>query len=319
MTIRRPSLASGHAWVGVSAFVKYDGPTIILAIAIYGSWAFLLSLHEHISWWILAPAAGYVMQWHASLQHEAIHSFQGVPKWLRRALVWPPIGICLPFELFRRSHILHHRNSQLTFPGQDTESYYHDEEVWEDFGRPWRWLLVLNQTFIGRILLGPILWTSNLFAKEAMVVVSGNWSNVGIWLRHLAGVAIVFALVRCAFGMPIGQYLLEFVYPGLMLGMVRSFIEHRWGPHPSERTAVVESNLLFGLLFLFNNLHAVHHLYPALPWYRIRRVWRENEGHIRTLNGGFVFRGYGEIARRWMLWPNFIPVHPPSRSGSPAK
>jgi hypothetical protein len=24
-----------------------------------------------------------------------------------------------------------------------------------------------------------------------------------------------------------------------------------------------------------------------------------------------VFRGYGEIARRWLITPNFIPIHPP--------
>jgi hypothetical protein len=51
--------------------------------------------------WITAPLAGYVVQWHFSLQHEAIHSMRGIPKWLRRALVWPPIGIWFPFELYR--------------------------------------------------------------------------------------------------------------------------------------------------------------------------------------------------------------------------
>jgi hypothetical protein len=52
---------------------------------------------------------------------------------------------------------------------------------------------------------------------------------------------------------------LEFVYPALVLGMMRSFTEHRWGERASERTAIVESNWVFGLLFLWNNLHAVHH------------------------------------------------------------
>ena len=314
MTVRRLSLTDVDGQIGVSTFERHDGPTIMLAIVIYGSWSLLLCLHERIPWWILAPVAGYVVQWHSSLQHEAIHSFQGVPKWLRTALVWPPIGVCLPFELFRRSHTLHHRNAHLTFPSEDTESFYHEEEEWEDFGRPWRGLLVINQTFIGRILIGPLLWTSNLCVKESMAIACGNRSNIGIWLRHFAAVTAVFAVVACAFGMPIWRYLIEFVYPGLMFGMMRSFIEHRWGERPTERTAVVESNWLFSLLFLFNNLHAVHHLYPTLPWYRIGRVWRKHEDYIRAHNGGFVFRGYSEIARRWLITPNFIPVHPPSRS-----
>lgn len=316
MTARQLTLASGRDNIRVSARARYDYPTILLAVTIYGSWTLLLLLEARIPWWIMAPIAGYVIQWHSSLQHEAIHSFHGVPRWFRTAMVWPPIGLCLPFELFRRSHILHHRNSQLTFPGEDTESYYHDAEVWEDFGRPWRGLLVINQTFLGRVLIGPLLWTSNLYRKEAMAFASGDGTNVGVWLRHLVGVSIVLAIVAFGTGVPARQYLVEFVYPGLMLGMMRSFIEHRWGERPDERTAVVESNGLFGVLFLFNNLHAVHHLFPGLPWYRIRRVWRDHGEHIRTHNGDFVFRGYGEIARRWLVRPNFIPVHPPSRSNA---
>lgn len=316
MTTRRLSFADIDDQIGTSTLARYDIPTILLAIVIYGAWSSLLFWHERLAWWILVPAAGYVVQWHASLQHEAIHSFKGVPKWLRTALVWPPIGVFLPYELFRRSHTLHHRNAHLTFPGEDTESYYHEEEEWEDFGHPWRVLLVINQTFIGRILIGPLLWTSNLCVKEVTAVASGNRSNIGIWLRHLVGVSAVFAIVTCAFGLPAWRYLVEFVYPGLMFGMMRSFIEHRWGEHPTERTAVVESSWLFSLLFLFNNLHAVHHLYPTLPWYRIGRVWREHGDDIRARNGGFVFRGYGEIARRWLITPNFIPVHPPSQSNA---
>jgi fatty acid desaturase len=93
---------------------------------------------------------------------------------------------------------------------------------------------------------------------------------------------------------------------------MRSFTEHRWGERPSERTAVVESNWVFGLLFLWNNLHVVHHVLPTLPWWKVPQVWRDNRERIQTHNGGFVFRGYGEIARRWLLTPNFIPLHPAS-------
>ncbi len=106
------------------------------------------------------------------------------------------------------------------------------------------------------------------------------------------------------------QYLMEFVYPGLVLGMMRSFTEHRWAERPSERTAVVESNWVFGLVFLWNNLHVVHHVFPTLSWWKMPRIWRENRERIQAYNGGFVFRGYGEIARRWFLTPNFIPVYP---------
>ena len=302
-----PGYPSCESW-----FERHDGPTLLVAVAIYASWLALLVSHRHIPWWITAPLAGYVVQWHFSLQHEAIHSMRGIPKWLRRALVWPPIGIWFPFELYRQSHSLHHRDSWLTYPGEDTESYYHEEEEWEDYGNLSRWLLLVNQTFLGRLFVGPFLRTPQLFIKEAGKIIAGDTANLGIWFRHIIAVALILLVVAEVFDMSALQYLAEFVYPGLVLGMMRSFTEHRWGERPSERTAVVESNWVFGLLFLWNNLHVVHHVLPTLPWWKVPQVWRDNRERIQTHNGGFVFRGYGEIARRWLLTPNFIPLHPAS-------
>jgi fatty acid desaturase len=309
-TTRRLMLAATGDKNTESWFERHDGPTLLVAVAIYASWLALLLSHRQIPWWITAPLAGYVVQWHFSLQHEAIHSMRGIPRWLRRALVWPPIGIWFPFELYRRSHSQHHRDSCLTYPKKDTESYYHEDEEWEDYGDLSRWLLIINQTFLGRLFVGPFLRTPQLFIKEVGKIVAGDSSNLGIWVRHVIAVVLILLIVAEVFEMSVLQYLAEFVYPGLVLGLMRSFTEHCWGERPSERTAVVESNWVFGLLFLWNNLHVVHHVFPTLPWWKVPRVWRENHECIRAHNGGFVFRGYGEIARRWLLTPNFIPVHP---------
>jgi fatty acid desaturase len=311
-TTRRLMLAATGERRSESWFERHDGPTLLVAAATYAGWLTLLISLRHIPWWITAPLAGYVVQWHFSLQHEAIHSMRGIPKWLRRALVWPPIGIWFPFELYRRSHSEHHRDSSLTYPGEDTETYYHEEEDWEDYGNLSRWLLIVNQTFLGRLFIGPLLRTPQLFIKEIGKIIAGDASNLGIWVRHIIAVVLILLIVTEVFDVPALQYLVEFVYPGLVLGMMRSFTEHRWGERSSERTAVVESNWVFGLLFLWNNLHVVHHVIPTLPWWKVPRVWRENRELIQAHNGGFVFRGYGEIARRWLLTPNFIPVHPPS-------
>jgi fatty acid desaturase len=311
-TIQRLTLAVVDRPHQESAFERHDGPTVLLALAIYASWFLLLGFNKALPWWILAPLSGYVVQWHFSLQHEAIHAMRGLPKWFRTALVWPPIGGWFPFELYRRSHAQHHRNSHLTYPSEDTESFYHEDEDWEDYGNLQRGLLIVNQSFLGRLLLGPFLRTPRLYVTEIKKIAAGDLANVMIWLRHLIGFVVILALLEF-FGMPAWRYLAEFMYPGLIFGMMRSYTEHRWGERPSERTAVVESNWVFGLLFLWNNIHAVHHLFPALPWYKIPRVWREHRDRIEMHNGGFVFRGYGEIAWRWLVRPNFIPVHPASR------
>ncbi len=48
-------------------------PTWIVAVAIYASWAALIVFNRHIPWPLLMLAGGYVLAWHFSLQHEAIH------------------------------------------------------------------------------------------------------------------------------------------------------------------------------------------------------------------------------------------------------
>jgi fatty acid desaturase len=291
-------------------FERCEGPTLLVASAIYAGWAALLYFHHAIPGWLLAVSGGYVIQWHSSLQHEAIHAMRGLPRWLRTALVYPPLGGCLPFELYRRSHLQHHRNGHLTSPGEDTESFYHDADDWKQYGRVRRMVLVANQTLLGRLLIGPFLHVPRLYWHEGREIVRGHTANLAIWLRHLLACALVFLIVTAIFEMPLWLYLAAFLYPGLVFGMVRSFTEHRWSEDADERTAIVESNWIFGLLFLWNNLHAVHHIFPAAPWYRLPRIWREYRDDIVAHNGGLVFRGYGEIARRWLIVPNFVPVHP---------
>ncbi len=68
--------------------------------------------------------------------------------------------------------------------------------------------------------------------------------------------------------------------------------------------------MLFGLLYLYNNLHVAHHLKPTMPWYDIPRYYRDNRVELLKDNGHFVYRGYAELAKRWLFVPVFSPVHP---------
>src|ERR1700722_9324777 len=74
----RLTLAIAEDPASQSWFGQHDGPTLLVAAAIYVSWLSLLASYKYIPWWITAPLAGYVVQWHFSLQHEAIHSMRGL-------------------------------------------------------------------------------------------------------------------------------------------------------------------------------------------------------------------------------------------------
>lgn len=291
-------------------FWRNEGPTWVLAAALYGSWGGLVWFHAALPWWILLPAAAYVTAWHLNFQHEAIHGWRSIPGWLRTAIVWPPIGGWLPYELYRRNHSIHHRNARLTFPGKDTESFYSRREDWQRYSAVWRWILTANQTFAGRLLLGPWLRWRRLVTGDFARLLRGDLADGWIWLRHGLGVSAVLGFATGVAGMPLWQYLLFFVYGGMVLGMVRPFLEHRWGERPYERIASVESNPVMGLLWLWNNLHIVHHLHPTMPWYEIPRFYRQNRPQLLAMNGHYVYRGYWQLAREHLMTPTFVPVHP---------
>jgi fatty acid desaturase len=291
-------------------FRRYDGPTWIVALVLYGTWVLLIWFNALLPWWVIMPVGAYLLAWHFSLQHEAIHSFRGVPAWLRFAVVFPPIGLWFPYPLYRKSHTTHHRDIHLTIPGVDTESYYVRQADWAHMGAFKRGILTFNQTMAGRLLIGPILRLSTLIAKETRRVRQGDFSHLPHWAAHAAAVAALFWFISGVCAFPWWQYCLLVAYPGLSLSLLRAFTEHRAAEDSQERTASVESNALFGILYLYNNLHVAHHLKPAMPWYDIPRFYRDNRAALLAGNGQFVYEGYAQLARNYFLVTVFSPVHP---------
>jgi fatty acid desaturase len=292
------------------SFRKIDGPTWIVALVIYGLWFALVWFNALLPWWVIMPAGAYLLAWHFSLQHEAIHAFRGVPAWLRFAVVFPPLGLWFPYPLYRKSHSTHHRDANLTVPGVDTESYYVLRADWQRMGPVKRALLTANQTMAGRLLLGPMLRLWILVTRETGRVRRGDFSHLPHWAVHAAAVALLFRFISGVCGFPWWQYCLLVAYPGLSLSLLRAFTEHRSADQSDERTAAVESNVVFGLLYLYNNLHVAHHLKPTMAWYDIPRFYRANRDELLSGNGHFVYPGYWELAKRHLFVPVFSPVHP---------
>ena len=68
------------------------------------------------------------------------------------------------------------------------------------------------------------------------------------------------------------------------------------------------------LLFLNNNLHLVHHTHPALPWHALPAAYRARRAEWQAINGGYVFRGYGAVLRKFALRAKEPVAHPAPRS-----
>jgi fatty acid desaturase len=177
-------------------------------------------------------------------------------------------------------------------------------------GPVWRALASARTTLLGRVALGPAF----LIGGSIRDLLGDAWrgkrgARVTV-RRHLILCAPVLIWVIAICHMPLWAYLAAFVYPGASLAMVRSFAEHRAMPETERRTAIVESAWIMGPLFLFNNLHAAHHLRHRVPWYQLPKFYRLNRAALIERNGGLVYHGYFDVARRYLFRPHDSPIHP---------
>ncbi|WP_310205908.1 fatty acid desaturase [Ancylobacter sp. 3268] len=291
-----------------------EWPTLCLSIAIYGGWGLLTFVHASLPIFVLIPLGAWIIAWQGSLQHEIIHGHPTRWRVFNRVLGSIPLSLWLPFQRYRMLHLCHHRDERLTDPLDDPESYYWTEADWARLGMVGRWLVKAQTRLIGRLVIGPFWSVGRFLLSEARAMLAGDRLLIRIWAHHLAGcVGIVLWLVLVCDFDPLA-YVLLFLYPGTALQMVRSFAEHKAESEVSRRTAIVENSPVLGLLFLNNNLHAVHHRHPTLPWYRLPDHYRAHRAAILEGNGGLLYRGYGDVFRRFLVRPHDQPEHPLGRA-----
>ncbi|GLK86186.1 fatty acid desaturase [Ancylobacter defluvii] len=291
-----------------------EWPTLSLSIAIYGGWGLLTFFHASLPVFVLIPLGAWIIAWQGSLQHEIIHGHPTRWRVFNRVLGSIPLSLWLPFQRYRMLHLCHHRDERLTDPLDDPESYYWTEADWTRLGSVGRWLVKAQTRLVGRLVIGPFWSVGRFLASEAKAMLAGDRLLIRIWAHHLAGcVGILLWLVLVCDFDPLA-YVLLFLYPGTALQMVRSFAEHKAESEVSRRTAIVENSPVLGLLFLNNNLHAVHHTHPTLPWYRLPDHYRANRAAVLEGNGGLLYRGYGDVFRRFLVRPHDQPEHPHGRA-----
>lgn len=297
---------SGASRAG-SGRTRFEGPTWLALAGCYGLWGSALWLSPLLGWWFVVPGA-IAVAFHSSLQHEILHGHPTRNALINEALVFPALGLFIPYRRFRDLHLRHHNDERLTDPYDDPESFYTARDAWVRGGSLTRALLRFNATFLGRMIVGPALALRGFWRLEAAGLQSGDAGCRGAWLRHVGGVLAVWICVTVS-GTHLGLYLLA-AYAGMSLIMVRSFIEHRAADQADQRTAIVEGGLFWRLLFLNNNYHAVHHAHPRTPWYDIPALWAADRDGVLSRNGGYHLPGYGNVMRRWFLRPREPVVHP---------
>ena len=282
-------------------------PTLLVAFGIYSIFFVTTWFYHALPIGLVMLLGAYSVAWHGSLTHEVVHGHPTRKPWLNAAIVLPNLALWLPFLIYQRTHLQHHRNQYLTSPDHDPESYYLTTAVWAGLSRPLQILLWINNSLLGRLLLGPLIMISRFYWNESRQLLNGDWHSLRAWAWHSLAVAVVLMWVIGVCQIPLTSYLLFIVYPALSLTLLRSYAEHQARANSAERSVIVEAHPLLALLYLNNNLHALHHAKPGLPWYKLPAHYRQHKATILTANGGYYYGGYGEIIKRHWLEPKELP------------
>lgn len=286
-----------------------EWPTLTLLAATYGLWAVATTwgaaLWLPLGVGLLAVALAQL----SSLQHEVLHGHPFRSRRLNEALVFPALGLLIPYGRFRDLHLAHHNDALLTDPYDDPESKYLDPAVWARLPGWMQGLLRINNTLLGRMVLGPALGQVALMRADWAAIRRGTPGVAAAWGWHAAGLVPVALWLGWVAAMPVWAYALG-AYLAMSLLKIRTFCEHRAHERASGRTVVIEDRGPLALLFLNNNLHVVHHMHPNVPWYRLPAMYAARKAHYLRRNDGYVYPSYAEVFRQHFLRAKDPVPHP---------
>jgi fatty acid desaturase len=302
----------GQQRVGRRGVSSVEWPTVGLIIGCYALWgaAGLLIWPDYP--FAALIVLGFAVALQSSIMHEVLHGHPTRSALVNEALVFLPIGLAWPFRRFKALHLRHHADERLTDPFDDPESYYHALWKHEELPAPMKAILKLNNTMVGRLVLGPWLSVTGFVLDDIRLAWRGDRAVRLAWLLHFAGLAVVLPVVAWGFGIPLWLYVLVPAWLGLGLISIRTFAEHQWSERPDGRTIIVERSPL-SWLFLNNNLHLVHHKVPTAAWYRLPRLFRERRDEWLAMNDGYVVPNYLALLKAYAFRAKEPVVHPALR------
>ncbi len=291
-----PPIIEAHAF----PTPKVEWPTLGLLALCYSTIALLTLLGGTLPLWLAFPLLALALALHSSLQHEVLHGHPFRNTRLNEALVFIPVGLFLPYRRFRDTHIAHHDDSRLTDPYDDPESNYMDPEIWHHLTPVIQKILLLNNTLLGRILIGPLVGMLYFYKDDLAAMLKGNRQIILPYILHFIGFAPLVWWLTAMSTLPLWAYILA-AYAGFGLLKIRTYLEHRAHENVPARTVLIEDRGPLSILFLNNNFHIVHHEFPKLPWYLIPQLYEANKEGFQQKNEGYTYKNYREVFTKYLF------------------
>ncbi len=239
-----------------------DLPTLALLGAMYALLIGNFALHA----WRPLPLALHVLVAVAAIHlaftvwHEAVHRNVSSRPWVNTAVgILGMFPYMTPYFMQRWIHLQHH--ARLNEP-DDPNSVYVDGPFWKLFLRYPR-ALGYARKLLARDPRTPVEQLSDLLGTGAIVAIFA-----GAWLA--GGLEDLLLL-----------WLLPVAIAKIVMDWYINYLPHVGLPaHRYKGTRVVDV-AWFTPLVLGHNYHAIHHLWPTLPWHRYREHFRERLDLLR--------------------------------------
>lgn len=295
---------------------KFEWPTLGLILLCTAFILLFTRFAADLPLWGVVVCLSVLLALHSSLQHEVLHGHPFRDRTLNEALVFIPFGVFLPYRRFRDSHIAHHNDPRLTDPYDDPESNYLDPAVWGRLGPFTRAILLVNNTLIGRIFIGPFVAMACFYKSDLGQIAKGNAPVIRAYALHFTGLGIWLWWMLNMSTLGLWAYILA-AYLGQSILKIRTYLEHRAHENTPARTVLIEDRGPLAFLFLNNNFHVVHHEFPKLAWYHIPKCYKAHKAEFRALNQGYIYKNYSEIFAKYLFKRKDAVPHPlyPPKSG----
>ncbi len=249
-------------------------PTLLLlvgCVAIYAACIWHLITAPTFSWWALAGISLCTYATYTPL-HDAVHgAVTGMSverRWINEWVGYVAAHcVGISFTAHRRSHLKHHRSTN--HPDEDPDMPYSANTT---AGLAAVWIKAVPKEWV--------------FAASFEHFTD---AEKGVMRREFAAIILsrLLILLLCAnLGVTLITLLLGQVIGNAVLVTLFAWSVHH--PHTEQErmktTTVYQArsglDTLLTLAWIYQNYHAIHHLYPKVPFFRYRRLYRALEPYL---------------------------------------
>ena len=253
---------------------KVAWPTVVLGLLLSVSYVATVaaSLVGMLSLWLAVPLLAAITYLSYTVLHESVHGSIAVNdptlRWLNRALGYMAAWVTMfPFTAHRYEHMAHHR-------------YANDDARDPDF-------------HVGRMCESPLaLVRAALRAWVSQFAYCGKnrWNIAPTSEKWLLGLEICAALIPRLAVIAAGYWIeglalfvIAWLVGATVLLYLFAYVVHQ--PHEQVGRYVDTSTILLPgplnwpltWLWMYQNYHSIHHLFPRVPFYKYARLYTEIE------------------------------------------